>query len=173
MRFKAIQQDLGRAQVSKGDGQSQADARVNLHLRRFLQAMGHHSAIGPGQAACSQLDATEISGHHGHDLIEARFFKGAQHGAAGGAAGFPVVAEAVQFTHAVGPTVVGGLGLGYAPKKGHGLLRRVCPGHAAYETALFYLFFELEFAGKGQHALGSQGDLHADLSLPGGGACGL
>ncbi|MNH34504.1 hypothetical protein D3C79_951060 [compost metagenome] len=73
-----------------------------------MQALVGAAAIGPGQAAGTQLDAAVPADHQHHHLVAVLRFDGREDWPPRGTARFAVIAAAVLGAKLPGPAVVGG-----------------------------------------------------------------
>ncbi len=122
--------------VGEGTGETHPAALDQLAARRLLQALGRAAAIGAGEAAGAELDATEPAADQHRHAVHVLSLDGRQDRPPGAAAGFAVVAEAVLRAALPGPAVVSG---GSVAVGGDERLRLVLVGHRrgdGVETAL-------------------------------------
>lgn len=112
--------------VGEGTGEAHPTALDQLAARRLLQALGRAAAIGAGEAAGAELDATEPAADQHRHAVHVLSLDGRQDRPPGAAAGFAVVAEAVLRAALPGPAVVSG---GSVAVGGDERLRLVLVGH--------------------------------------------
>src|SRR5690625_2176065 len=116
-----------------------------------LQTAAGTAAIGPGQAAGAQLNATVPAGHHHQHLVEALVLNGRQNGSAGGAAWFAIVVKAVLLAKSPGPAVVTSSRRAQPFKLGLGIVRPGKRYRLNQKEALADLFLVLAGGGEQQH----------------------
>ena len=141
---------LGDPQLEQGQFTERAAAfqfgtTYQQALRRLLQALVGPAAVGPGQAAGTQLDAALPADHQNHDLIAILGLDGGEDRPARRAAGFAVVTAAVLGADLPGPAIVGGGEVAVLFEEGLGVGRRADRRGEGDETALANLF--AKFAG--------------------------